>query len=356
VASDRSHPASSRVRFFGAEGRRRSTELGGPAARFAAGALVLVLVAELAARLIAPALPPGEYDDLTNDHLARLEAREEPPDTMLVGASEIGAGVDPGRLEQAATSVGNVHTFWLAGVAMRTIADLAIEVVLPQHPPERIVIGVTSREFNDENPEADQFHQELTGTFGYRSDLGSGSLLERVEREVGRVSALVRYRYRLSAPADALRSYDSSYLNAQGMLLDRLHLETLTLNEAHLDQERAALADYQLSQIDLAQLRSLIGWAQDRDVEVAVIQMPVHERHYLALQPGLDEADARYQHEVEALVADAGAEYLDPRRDLDWDDPDLWGDVNHLNRRGSERLTDWLGAELDRLAELRTTS
>ena len=179
--------------------------------------------------------------------------------------------------------------------------------------------------------------------------------LDRLEQAASQVSALVRDRDRLRRPLEIARHVVRNgtaevpmlEIDEYGMHTDRLDIDRYAESPAHLEQERQAMAGYRLDVDALAELEAVLAAAQADGVEVVLVQLPVYERHYLALQPGLTERDAAFVTATEQLAERAGIRYLDARGELDWDDPTLWADVNHLNGNGTARLTDWLVDRLD---------
>lgn len=315
--------------------------------RLAAGALVVVLLAELAARVLGPQLPVARYEELTAQHLEQLAALDDRPGTLLAGASQIAAGVDPEALASRSAAVDDAYAFWLAGPGIGTVTDTVRHVVLPRYPADTVVIGLTSRELNASGNSQPLLASAVSGSQGFREDAGELGVLGRIDQELSELSALVRYRRRLTSPADLLREPPGQPISDRGQLLDRLPLETYEPNEDHLDQERRALRDYELDREHLESLRSFVLWARERGLRVVLVDLPVYEPEYLDLTEGLAEGDQAYRAAIRELAEETGTTLLDPRSALSWDDPDLWGDVNHLNAEGAERLTAWLAHRLD---------
>ncbi|MGD9752257.1 MAG: hypothetical protein AB7W59_14810 [Acidimicrobiia bacterium] len=328
-----------------------------PRLRFGLALVGTVVAAELLARVLGPFLPPpnaGLPAELDRQ-LERIEARREPIDTFIVGASELAVGVDPAALADGSDAVGAAHTVWLAGIGADTIGALALDVVLEREEPARLIVGLTSREANG----ADRFRAgrdgALLGSPAYRAMSGELGALDRLERAASQVSALVRDRDRLRRPLEIARHVVRNgtaevpmlEIDEYGMHTDRLDIDRYAESPAHLEQERQAMAGYRLDVDALAELEVVLAAAQADGVEVVLVQLPVYERHYLALQPGLTERDAAFVTATEQLAERAGIRYLDARGELDWDDPTLWADVNHLNGNGTARLTDWLVDRLD---------
>lgn len=306
------------------------------------GALATAFAAELAVRAIAPALPPrnGGLTRELEANVQRLTTRTEPIDTIIVGASQAGTDIDPEALDRQSTSVDGAHTIWMPGASVGTIAALAEDLALPHGTPERLVIGLTSRELNRSDTARQEADQSVLNSVEYRRATDRDTIYDRLDSIGGTASALIRERDRLRSPyriAKKLLGKDSSLTdllqtNRFGMHTDRLLIDAYAETDAHLAQERQAMASFALDDDGLAQLESVVGKARASGVEVIIVQLPVYERHYLALQPGLAADDAGAVAAIAALAERSNATYLDARKALDWDDPQWWATPANLRR------------------------
>ena len=342
------HPQVAGEERGGGTGHRR---------RFLIALLATFVAAEIAARLLSPLLPPanagmtGEFDRM----LERLDARAEPIDTFVIGASEVAVAIDPEALERGTGTVDHAHTIWMPGIGVGTVAAMTRDVVLAHRSPERLIIGITSREANAGDLDRQVRDAALLDSLSYRKVSGEMSPLDRVDERATQLSALVRERDGLRSPLETARHLvrngttpvPALEVNEHGMHTDRLDVLSYTETPGHYAQEQAALANFELDAAGLAQLEAVLTDANAAGTDVVLVQLPVYERHYFELQPGLAEQDARFVRAVEELATRSAVTYLDPRNATSWDDPTLWADVNHLNGDGTAKLTDWLAAQLD---------
>jgi hypothetical protein len=333
------------------DGERRPGRL-----RFVGALLATVLLAELIARALAPLLPPPNvgFPMEFERQLALVDAREGRIDTFIVGASEVAVGVDPAALAEQSDAVDAAHTVWMAGIGADTIAALTRDIAVRHHGAGRVIVGLTSREANASDADRSARDAALLDLVAYRDAAGSMRPLDHLDRAASDASALMRHRDRLRRPLQVVRDLRNGTMavapleiDAFGMHTDRLNIPSYAESPGHYEQERQAMARYRLDTDALADLESVLREVREQGVEVVVVQLPVYERHYLALHPGLVESDAEFVAATRQLAERAGARYLDPRSTLDWDDPALWADMNHLNGSGTARLTAWLATQLD---------
>jgi hypothetical protein len=310
------------------------------------GLLVVLLAAEVAARIVGPGLPSTRYDKRTEQQLELLRNLPSAPDTLLIGASQVAANVDPEALASTSPGVDSAFVYWLEGGGSRSFSAVTRDVLIPRFEVRRILVGITAREFNENAAGLAALDREVRDAIGFRVDAGTQTRLDDLEEAVAEVSALIRYRRALRTPADLLRDPPPPLrITDRGRLELLLDASIETETEQHRAQEARALEDYRVGTEDMAELERLIEAATAAGVEVALIEMPVYEPEFRSLVADFDEIEATYREAVGALVARTGVRYLDSTL-LDWSNRDLWADVDHLNRRGGDRFTQWLADAL----------
>ncbi|MDH5291261.1 MAG: SGNH/GDSL hydrolase family protein, partial [Acidimicrobiia bacterium] len=138
-------------------------------------------------------------------------------------------------------------------------------------------------------------------------------------------------------------------LGADGYLLDRGDDQLADEPAAHVAQEEAVMAGYELNPGDVEALGHLLGVLRERGIEVLVVNLPVTERFIAMADDGRADYDA-YLRQVRAATEEGGAGWLDTM-DRTWPDY-LFADVNHLNDQGATHLQPLV---LDALKRLPTT-
>jgi hypothetical protein len=322
------------------------------------GIMGALLVAELAARALGSRLPDPERWKLPAVEvlLERME-RVPPGGVVLLGASQTGTDIAPVALAEQAESVETAFNAWLVGAGMRTVERWAREFVVPRLAPSVVVIGVTSRELNDNLPE--EAFQKYRTSRAVVENLDSPSWLERVRMAAERWSAVVRHRERFRSPVGTLRAVlagdrsqepDDPGVGPGGMLVDRIDWD-LRVDPAHVERERRALAGYRVGDRQTEAMVRLVSELRRRGVDVVLVDLPVYEPVTVPMHPRGAVDVARYRQALRSVAARLGVPLLDARRAGPWE-REHFADPEHLNGRGARRLTAWLAAELDRLAGL----
>ena len=321
------------------------------------GFVVVLFSAEGAARLVALRL--GESSGWNDPGLA-MQARnmsrvgEEPggAEVVVLGSSATGEGVDPDRLARASQAYDSAYNAWHAGAPARSLDLFARSLVLPILRPKVVVIGLTSEQLND-NGSGHFSHDALESSPARPRVPGDGTAAERIVREVANLSYFVRLRETLRRPnelLDALKAGPDNNpyeINSRGMSTSTRDQE-LRLTPRHLEQNREALADYEVGSVELPAFRDLVRRLRSGGIRVLIVNMPVLEDAYLPLHPRGALDNDRYEAALEALTRDEGLAYLDTTKES-WG-PEWFADENHVNGRGSARLTDLVAGAVDRLA------
>ena len=128
-------------------------------------ALAVLLVAELVARFLAGGLPDPEWNfvqtDLKVEEMQALAASGASADVLLIGNSSVASGFIADELE-VLLGVDTVYNAALDGSSMRQMEDWALNVAVPLTNPGTVVIGLTSRDLNDDSiSNADVFDKYL---------------------------------------------------------------------------------------------------------------------------------------------------------------------------------------------------
>ena len=319
--------------------------------RVLSGIVVVLLVLEIAARLLEPRLPAAAQwsHAVPGGHLQNIErlAAAGGADVLVVGSSSVGSAIDPEQLTSQLDAPRGGYNLWMSGPSMQSIELLTSRFALPALSPRVLVVGVTSRELNDVGTSQREHLGVLRGSAAGRVLLTDESVLSDLERAVTDAFALVRTRQELRQPrrvVDALRGVeDADEIGPDGMdtgTLDR----TLEIAPEHAAQEQAALRPFAVGGEELEALARLVRDARRQGIEVVLVDMPVVEDAYVPYHERGRADDERYQ-SVLASFARAQEVELVQARDLAWDD-DLFADENHLNRAGARRLTGIVGEAL----------
>ena len=140
----------------------------------------------------APEMPVKEaqMDELASDGGASV---------VFLGSSTMDAAADASsfRIDGATRPAYNAST---GAGSMRTIDVWGRMVALPRLAPDVVVIGVVSRELNRNDAQQALNEANFLDSTATRRLLGTETLLQRVERRVASVSAVVEHRSVLRQP------------------------------------------------------------------------------------------------------------------------------------------------------------
>jgi hypothetical protein len=316
--------------------------------RLAKIALVTVLVllgAEAAMRVRASALPaPGDWAIPAIGHkfeqIRELEQRGG-ASVVFLGASTVDAGLDPDRFT---VKPGDRPAYNAAvrGGTMSVIATWAKHVAIPRLRPDVVVLGLSSRELNENDKPRAVRERAFYEAPAVRELLGKTSMWERAERRLGRASALFKYRTKLRDPRYIPALVGIGELPAEDGNAADDHVGTggeLTAFE----RGRYAGADFFKNQTrpipigtaQRTQLRDLLTFLRSRAPRVLVVNMPV-TNDYVSTQTAAQRS--AFDAILAAEAKSAGASYV---KTGIWP-TQLFADPTHTNGTGAQRLASTL--------------
>lgn len=318
-------------------------------------AVAAVVLAEVGARVAARRLPPPADWELPAVEVLLSQMRNVPEGGVaFVGASQAGTDFVPTAFLARSRAFRSAFNAWLVGAGMRTVDRWTREFVVPELQPKVVVVGVTSRELNDNLPE-DTFRKYRISR-AVVAQVDGSPVLDRFRLRAERWSALIRLRDRLRTPVGLVRSLrdgrrapttEDPGIGELGVLADRVDQDFVAA-PAHVERERGALSRYRVGGVQTAALRNLIAALQDGGVAVVLVSLPTFEPFTVAMHPRGAADVARYRAALRDISRDAGVPLLDGRDVGPFTRADF-ADPEHLNGRGASKLTRWVAAELDEL-------
>ncbi|MEE9183495.1 MAG: hypothetical protein V3U39_03325 [Acidimicrobiia bacterium] len=311
-------------------------------------ALAVLVIAELVARFLAGGLPNPAWNfvqtDLKVEEMEALAAAGRSADVLLIGNSSVAAGFISDELEDL-LDVDTVYNAALDGSSMRQMEDWALNVVVPLTNPGTVVIGLTSRDMNDDSISNAEVFDKYFESAGRARFLGEEKLGQKVQRALGDVSALVRISPFLRDPASLISQYDPS-----GAHDGIFHLPSDDYDIRTLDVTRTrerALNDFALGGIETGALQRLTDALEAQGIEVVIVEMPFVAEDYLPLHQN---GSADYEAFHDALVAFVDAHsvpYLD-LTDYPWTKSEFY-DFLHVNSSGIALINSMLAEQLAEL-------
>lgn len=323
-------------------GRRRGRRL----VRFAVAVVVVLLVAELGVRALAPRLgePQTWYSLQVQQKLDRLD--DEAPaarrtDVVFAGSSSVMSALDPHRFAELDACGRTAYNAGIVGATPTMTHHWLDEEVLPRTGPGTVVLGITPRDLSEG---AAGVEPQYFSAAAVRDDAWA-----RADRAAGEVSELVRYRsvlrdvaklrarlFDLPEDGEAQRPIDGRGWSTRPTAAESPYAprEYQGARAATGPPRRAAVED----------LRDLASDLRSRGIEVVLAEMPVVGT-WSTLSPVAGRG-ARESHR--ALVRLAEAEDLELVDLRSVDDRSMFVDPVHTNAAGAEAATQALADRLGR--------
>ena len=305
-------------------------------------ALVVVLLAEVSVRAASGSLAdPQVWSTPEIQYKVELIEDAGPVDVALVGSSVVDVSVDPARLGSSAFNAA------LGAASIGMVADFTRGVVVPRLEPDVVVVGVTSRELNENSLQQSAIEQRFRDAPAVREALGTESLLDRVAREAADLSALVEYRSILRDPdtwlGQTAREWGPEITSDGGLYLGFLQ-ERYRFDETNRRSlGGGALREFRIGDAQVRTLRRLLADLRASGIDVLLVATPVTD-DYVALHPRGSADHEAFLGTLSEVADDADVPFVAAGV---WED-ELFADPLHVNRDGMERLTEVVRGEIAR--------
>jgi hypothetical protein len=304
--------------------------------------LVVLLLAELIVRVEASRLAPPQTwltpeAQVKVDQMHALKRAGKTGGVVFLSSSVLDVGVDPGVFaSQSGTSLP-VYNGSLSGANMDELRWWADRIVVPVLRPKLVVVGLSSREFNANDPQAQRLAAQFFDAPSVRQIDGRETLSQRLERYAGDISYLFRYRKSLRRPSQVLHRNATIQLQAryfssplgQEMVLSQQKFRR------DLDAEFAATFTnkFEVSASKVAVFTGLLEDLRRSGAIVVVVDAPVTQE-YVNVHPRQQVDYAAYRQAIKQSATSAGLRTVSfPVWDPAW-----FADPVHLNERGAARL------------------
>ena len=318
-------------------GRRRP-------ARLAVLALVAVpLLGEAGARVLEPYLrdvPEWGSKDL-DEKVDGMVAREGTgADVVFLGSSAVNRGFD-GDLFADLTGLTSFNAA-IDGSSPRLLEVFINEVVEPTLDPDIVIIGLTSRAFNDSALSQQELFDTYLDSMGRAEFLGTAPIKASLETFAEKYSAFLRHRPALRNPKQLLDAIRGIELNAPPETTDPPY----EVDELWADQMAIrSLAHYEIGDLELGALARTVDTLQAAGVRVVLVDLPVVVEDWAALHPdGIANIDA-FHETLAAFAAEHGVELIETSRGQTWP-IEQFRDPVHLKSVGPARLTRLLADQI----------
>lgn len=330
-----------------------------PLARLGAVAVVVLLLAELGTRALAPYLPAPELyaDQTTAVKIRQLDRVADTPrcaTVVVAGNSMARDDLVPSVMDDELDDGVVVYNAALDAAAPTLLEQWVPDNVLPKAKPDLVVIGLSSFDLND------NARISRSALASYRTAaLTRDDVFGRLQQPLIRRVALFEHRAALRDPTTVWESFGRivdgdrlprpdadgipGLLDAEGAGLSRRDLR-YTPSPATASLLRTELLnDYDSGQDQVVALGRLLATLDEGGVDTALVLLPVTD-DYVDAHPG---GRAQFDEFVE-LARKVAATQGTPLVDLhDWGDDADFADTHHLAGAVADELSRELPARLE---------
>ena len=304
--------------------------------------LVVLLLAELTVRVEASRLAPPQTwltpeAQVKVDQMHAIRRAGKTGGVVFLSSSVLDVGVDPGVFASRSGTPLPVYNGSLSGANMDELRWWADRVVVPLLRPRLVVVGLSSREFNANDPQAQRLAAQFFDAPSVRQIDGRETISQRLERYAGDISYLFRYRKSLRRPSQVLHR-DATIQLQQRYFSSPLGQEMVLSQQKFrrdLDAEFAATFtnNFEVSPSKVRVFTGLLDDLRRSGAMVVVVDAPVTQE-YVNVHPRKQVDYAAYRQAIKDSAASAGLRTLSfPVWDPAW-----FADPVHLNERGAARL------------------
>ena len=319
--------------------------------------VVLLLLAEgllhlpsVQAALPAPA-PSLWHAPLVEDKVEYLRnfAASHRLDVLFVGNSTMQAGVDPAVFDAERGALGAGGASFNASIEglPPSVNQEFLKLFLRHATPQTVVIGVSPQDLNTNSPWA----KDMDERAGHSINLQAGAADSPMGYALAFLlehSELFRYRYvlhQLLLRGGHAVPHPEVYFDERGFDAIERSLADFSPSERLKAQNRAGVLNYDPNGAQADALRAMIDLIRSHGAQPALVAMPLSD-HYYANFDTPEDYDA-YRRALQRLADETGTPLWDMESlpgDESFGDHEF-GDLNHLNRVGAERLSTLLARE-----------
>lgn len=319
--------------------------------RVVVAAVIVVGLAEMGARLLAPYLPAPELygDESTAVKVAQMDRLADTrrcATVVVAGNSMARDDLVPARMAADLDAGVVVYNAALDAASPELLSRWLPDHVIPEADPDVVVIGLSSFDLND----GARISRSALESFD-AAPLSRDDRFGRLQQPLLRHSALFRHRRELRNPVTVWESLDRArrgvraprpdpdgipgILDADGAGLSRRDLRYTAAPGSDTLVRSELLNDFSVGGRQAASLRRLVAELEGSDVQVALAVLPVTADYIAAHPEGAIDHD-RFLRLTEALASEAGVAHLDLHG---WADEAEFADTHHLAGAGADRLS-----------------
>jgi hypothetical protein len=307
-------------------------------------ALVVVIGAEIGARLVEDSLPPLQYDPPRLDQKAVEIDSVGAAEVIFLGSSMVEVAVEPSLFIDSQARYSTAYNAAVENASPRLWQMWLDDVVIPGLDPKVVVIGVSSFTFNDNGANDETFidtyrKSPARGPSSLTVNPRTWSTLYKRRRDLRNPDV---WQQLVGGSGETPAFYPLGYN-------DRVRNRPYEVPDYYRERTvDGVLNDYSSGGHERAALEALVAALQSRQITPLLVIMPAVMEDHVPMHPnGLADFDRHFQIASE-IAASAGIVVLRPPAELS--DRSYFVDPVHLNGTGSDLFTGWIAGELERLA------
>jgi hypothetical protein len=258
---------------------------------------------------------------------------------VFVGSSMMNAAEDPALTTKLLGLKHPAFNAAIDGADIRSLEFWTLHVVVPRLRPRVVVIGVSSREFNDNGLNQRGFERKFFDSEAVRRLDGRLGTLARVEAWLDDHSDLLRYRTVLRRPAEARAVPRPTDVDALGVAASIRPFQRRPYGFGKVFRRRITdlvLNDYAIGGVEVAALDRLVRGLDRLAIKVVLVEMPVTD-DVIPMHPRGQADYASFRRAFAAFVATHDVVSVDMR--TPFPDTAEFVDPLHLDARGSRQFT-----------------
>ena len=315
---------------------------------------LFLLLAELVLRLPAvqaalPAPAPSLWHaSLVEDKVEyfRNFAASHDLDVLFIGNSTTQAGINPTVFDADRAALGDGGSSFNASIegVPPSVNKEFLKMYLRYARPKTVLIGLTAQDLNANSPWA----KDMDDRAGHSVNLQAGardSLMGNVLAFLLDNSELFRYRYvlhQLLLRGGRYPAHPDVYFDQRGFHSIDRSLADFTASERLQAQNRAGVLNYNPQGEQADALREMIATIRSSGAQPILVNMPLSDHYYANFDKPGDYQ--KYRDALQQLADELAVPLWDmealPQGEQFGDSE--FGDLNHLNKVGAERLSAML--------------
>ena len=308
-------------------------------------ALAVVVGAEGGVRAIAPRLvsPLTWGDREVQNKAAAIDAlgARGGASVVFVGSSMTNAAADPRLTTRLLGLPRPAFNAAANGVDLVSMEQWTMDVVVPRLRPRAVVIGLSSRELNENGSNQLMFRSKFEDSPAVRVVEHRATMLQRLDNIASRYSYLVRYRSVLRRPKGAIKHPAADDVGTLGVIAALRAEQRVPYRVLPVFRTRIAarvLNDYAIGSRETDALAGLVTRLRARKISVVIVEMPLTDDAIALHTHGAADYEA-FHRTLHAFVAGRSIPFVDlhdrfPSKDF--------FDPLHLSRTGTIAFTTQL--------------